>query len=265
MQAQRSRNRPGRPAGFSLIELPVVRKRKPTGFSLIELLVVIAVIALLVTMLAPSLRAAKDMAREAVCQTRVAAQLKGVHVYAADHDGLMPNGPSSPMPFMPIPCNRIANNQIWIGSLRTFNAHGALLGARILAPEVFWCPDDDSANPKREVEKVYRRQDEDSYCSYFYRQLDGQADEPPSHSLVRPGKNSRGSQIAALILDANSRMNGFWQRTNHRGWRVSVGFIEGHTEMFDTPHEELSLRPGDERDFLTRLDEILEHSDALGR
>ncbi len=73
------------------------------GFTLIELLVVIAVIALLVTMLVPSLQAAKALARETVCQTRVAAQLKGLHIYAADSEGLMPVGPSSLMPLMPIP------------------------------------------------------------------------------------------------------------------------------------------------------------------
>jgi hypothetical protein len=35
--------------------------------------------------------------------------------------------------------------------------------------------------------------------------------------------------------------------------------------MFDTPQGKLSLRPGDELDFLTRLDDILEYADGLGR
>ncbi len=134
-----------------------------------------------------------------------------------------------------------------------------------MTPEVYWCPDDGDLNPTRELEKIHQRSDGDSHCSYFYRQLDGQVDEPPSRSLVRPGTNGQGQQIAALILDANSLMNGFWKRSNHHGLRVSVGFIDGHVGMFDTPQGKLSLRPGDELDFLTRLDDILEYADGLGR
>ena len=43
----------------------IVRRGK--GFTLIELLVVIAIIALLMAILMPTLRAAKDQARKTVC------------------------------------------------------------------------------------------------------------------------------------------------------------------------------------------------------
>ena len=41
--------------------------RRGKGFTLIELLVVIAIIALLMAILMPTLRAAKDQARKTVC------------------------------------------------------------------------------------------------------------------------------------------------------------------------------------------------------
>ena len=56
------------------------------AFTLIELLVVIAIISLLVSILLPSLRMAKEMARRVVC----AANLKGVGLtiimYAGDNE-----------------------------------------------------------------------------------------------------------------------------------------------------------------------------------
>ena len=60
------------------------------GFTLIELLVVIAIIALLVALLMPSLKEAKELARRALC----ASQMRGIGVaafaHAAEFDGWHP-------------------------------------------------------------------------------------------------------------------------------------------------------------------------------
>jgi prepilin-type N-terminal cleavage/methylation domain-containing protein len=65
-------------------------KRNATGFTLIELLVVIAIISLLVSILLPSLTKAKELARQAVCQTNLHNMGIGLNMYASDGDGKYP-------------------------------------------------------------------------------------------------------------------------------------------------------------------------------
>ncbi len=58
-------------AGFTLIELPVVRKRERGAFTLIELLVVIAVIAILAALVMPALSTAMLAADRAACVSQL--------------------------------------------------------------------------------------------------------------------------------------------------------------------------------------------------
>ena len=71
--------------GFTLIELPVLRRRERGAFTLIELLVVVAIIALLVALLLPSLARAKELARRAVCATNLHNAGLGLDLYANDN------------------------------------------------------------------------------------------------------------------------------------------------------------------------------------
>ena len=71
--------------GFTLIELPVVRKCKCPAFTLIELLVVIAIIALLMTILAPSLRHARELALSANCLGRTHSLSVGYSSWLANN------------------------------------------------------------------------------------------------------------------------------------------------------------------------------------
>lgn len=54
------------------------------GFTLIELLVVVAIIALLVAILLPSLKRARDQAKQVVCLTNLGSLGKASNIYAAD-------------------------------------------------------------------------------------------------------------------------------------------------------------------------------------
>ncbi len=68
--------------------------RKLNGFTLIELLVVIAIIALLLAILMPSLRAARDQAKKTVCTGHVKGLALAVRMYADDHDSKTHNSPN---------------------------------------------------------------------------------------------------------------------------------------------------------------------------
>lgn len=60
------------------------------AFTLIELLVVISIIALLVSLLMPSLARAKELARRKQCQGNLGAIAKGMSQYSTDYDHCFP-------------------------------------------------------------------------------------------------------------------------------------------------------------------------------
>lgn len=69
--------------------------RRGKGFTLIELLVVIAIIALLLAILMPTLRAAKEQARKTVCTGHVKGLVLSVRMYVDDYDGKTHDSPNN--------------------------------------------------------------------------------------------------------------------------------------------------------------------------
>lgn len=72
------------------ITMPNCRKRSASGFTLIELLVVVAIIALLMAILLPSLSKAREQARAVVCGTHLKSIGQGFFVYAGNTGDYIP-------------------------------------------------------------------------------------------------------------------------------------------------------------------------------
>ena len=233
------------------------------GFTLIELLVVVSIIAVLVSMLLPTLGKVKQRSREVMCMTRLGGQLRSLYMYAEAYNGYLPVGPAEPMPppMPPLPYNTIATNQLWIGSLAAYNGCGALGIRDWQNPEGFFCPGDDSSDPTEELAKLRDRGAEDAHGSYLYRQLDQAA----SARVSKLGKNDEGLAVQAMLMDLNSRMPGLPTRTNPDGRRVNFGFIGGHVKGYDNAREAFSLRAQDVANPFARLDEILIEADRLAQ
>jgi len=66
------------------------RTTRRMGFTLIELLVVVAIIALLIAILLPSLNKARKQARTTLCASRISQLTKAIFLYAEDFDETPP-------------------------------------------------------------------------------------------------------------------------------------------------------------------------------
>jgi prepilin-type N-terminal cleavage/methylation domain-containing protein len=62
------------------------------GFTLIELIVVIAIVAVLFSILLPALKSAKIQAQGTVCVSNLSGLLKGYLAYASENDEKLVNG-----------------------------------------------------------------------------------------------------------------------------------------------------------------------------
>jgi prepilin-type N-terminal cleavage/methylation domain-containing protein/prepilin-type processing-associated H-X9-DG protein len=74
--------------------------RKSTGFTLVELLVVIGIIALLISILLPSLAKARKMANVVACASNLRQIVLGMQIYASQNNGCIPGSPLTTSAFL---------------------------------------------------------------------------------------------------------------------------------------------------------------------
>lgn len=238
------------------------RTFRRTAFTLVELLVVISIIALLMAILVPSLSKARDQSKVSVCLSNLRQIGIAIHTYADQHNGAIPRGPTDAIPYYPEQgWDEWATNQVWIGEMNVSQGLGAILKTEMTQPRAIFCPADDSADPIEELEKIERKLPVDAFSSYLYRQRD----QATRDRLESMGLNGLGFAAKALALDINSSGPGDLERTNHRGERVNILFIDGHGQAHKNPKELFSLRAADYMGFPAsierRLNEIVVTAD----
>lgn len=161
------------------------------GFTLTELLVVIAIISILMTILLPALKTAKEMAKIAACSGNLRQIGIGVTAYAFDFNGIFPS-------------HHYAAANIWVSDFFPYTGRNR----RLLCPEyisnwqVLYC-----ANSPMSCPAHTSKQEITSNC-IGYNSVRGQnyftykwADSPPILSLNDCIKNPR-----ALYMDYTSQL-----------------------------------------------------------
>ncbi|MBA7535522.1 hypothetical protein ES705_27780 [subsurface metagenome] len=220
------------------------RNLKGFGFTLIELLVVISIIALLMAILLPSLRKARNQARLAVCGSNQRQMLLGLTAYIADNDKLPPSTQGRKSGSWTVPCNLNYHTGNFSGTQpKNGGSVGQFLGSYLPESEVFSCPlgkwdmeklcFDTVNGGKATVNELYLTGN--NYwlkCSYFLLWNFGGWDDtrlgdPP---FKGPGyKNSRNTLVTCDVL--------FWNDVNYGAMQwLSAHPIKGAMEpLYESP------------------------------
>jgi prepilin-type N-terminal cleavage/methylation domain-containing protein len=205
-----------------------INNRKPIlAFTLVELLVVIAVIALLLSILMPSLRAVRVMAQRVGCAHNLKQIALGVDMYLGDNDHTYP---CTTDPVSQNPTYWLWMGRGWRGWIKPY------LGGDINVrnPSVLLCPED-RADPAMYESTSY------AYSMAFYHspeQINAITDKAETYSNPKP---SVPQHVDSVTTPSAKILIGEWA-SNHasvveeKGWWNWQGarnflFPDGHTSF----------------------------------
>jgi type II secretory pathway pseudopilin PulG len=256
--------------------MPKQRERAGRGFTLVELLVLIAIIAMLIAILLPSLGQARAVTRLSVCGSNLRQLGFGLLAYAGENTGRIPRGPEPTAEF-DFTGNRIATNQLWIGgepwnppeNQRQYQGLGRLLVTTCPVPKVYYCPADNNYNLEHEEPNIATAKS--AYGSYTYRQLDRLPEDCAEGLLDQMGENEVADvriPVEALALDTNSLGPDLYYQTNHDARAGNVLYRDASVRRFANRSNCLALPAEafpDPAKIFAALDQLLTNVDYAYR
>ena len=188
---------------------------RPRGFTLIDVLVTMAVIAVLISLLSPSLTTIREAARQVVCRSNVRQMGIGISIYADANRDSIPRSVNAPSGSFNEPWNTMDLRLDAVGSSPgDWDGLGLLARDQILEPaKLYYCPSHHGNNPYVNYSSIWAG-GIDSIVGNFQYRAEGPV-RTPSDSDPNPRTTTRFSQISphvALVTDGMRTQEDF----NHR-------------------------------------------------
>lgn len=211
------------------------------GFSLIDVMVSMGVIAVLISLLIPSMKGVRDLADRVICASNVRQEAIGLQMHADEREGEIPESVSYNAALQRViaPQNLIAVRRY--DAPQSWDGLGWLYRREFLAvPDVYYCPAHSGDHPIRRYREAWQVADAEGtiVINYHYRGA-GPASSRPNRLTtqlwaMRPG--------AALITDGMRTQDDFnhVDGTNVMRADLSVSWFadESRSIMTQLPKEE---------------------------
>lgn len=241
---------------------------------------VIAIIAILASLLLPSLTAARTKAKRTACLSNLRQVGLAMILYANDHNGHIPYGPragafTSPMNLYPstgAPTSLISlSGGAPVGL-------GLLLSHQLSAqPKVLFCPGaDQPMNADGQLANVGTRQ---AQSSFYYRHAGntqifdapGMGEPPRQPKMESLGLNREGIPVRALAMDTQflcppgMATFGISSSTHHQQRFVDILAADGHALSRPNTDKRFSVDLGNNVNLYSAFDMILKVFEAADR